>query len=288
MSRHPHLLASAAVLVVIGAAPSRLAAQDEDVELGWFDTAELSFVSTAGNSESSTLGLKNTLTRQWEKSKFRLLTKALRAESTTTTTLAIGDPDQFVIEESSNSELTAENFSVEARFDHHLREHLFWFLSSAWDRNEFSGIHNRYTSVGGIGIVHHDDEEWELATDYGVTYTRQEDVEPRGEAESFLGLRFSSTYRREITTSATLEGKLILDFNTDETDDFRSDATQSLKVSISERVAVKLTVQLLYDNVPSLQRVPLVANDRQTTLGSVQRPLDELDSVLTVALVIDL
>ena len=38
----------------------------DEPELGWSDQAELSYVLTAGNSESTTLGFKNELKRTWQ------------------------------------------------------------------------------------------------------------------------------------------------------------------------------------------------------------------------------
>ena len=50
----------------------------DDGDAGWKDTAELSYVLTAGNSESSTLGVKNTLSRDWDSSSFRVEAAAVR------------------------------------------------------------------------------------------------------------------------------------------------------------------------------------------------------------------
>ncbi len=60
----------------------------------------------------------------------------------------------------------------------------------------------------------------------------------------------------------------------------------SLAVSMSERLALKVSLQLLYDNLPSRRRVTLVGTDGTPTGGTVLVPLDELDTVFNVALVI--
>ena len=46
------------------------AAWAEEPKIGWSDQAELSYVLTAGNSESTTLGFKNELKRTWEAATF--------------------------------------------------------------------------------------------------------------------------------------------------------------------------------------------------------------------------
>ena len=72
-------------------------AAGEEPKLGWSDQADLSYVLTAGNSESTTLGLKNELKRTWEKSLFTFKVAAIRAESTTFVRTAIGTPTATMI-----------------------------------------------------------------------------------------------------------------------------------------------------------------------------------------------
>src|SRR5262249_35418341 len=66
----------------------------------WTDSAEFSYVATAGNAESTTLGFKNTLGRKWASSSIELKAGGVRASSTTTTRTAVatGPSTFFVIE----------------------------------------------------------------------------------------------------------------------------------------------------------------------------------------------
>ena len=66
--------------------PGAWAADDDKV---WSDTAEFSLVSTSGNSETMTLGFKNTLSRAWDRSAFALKAGGVLVESTTTSTFAV-------------------------------------------------------------------------------------------------------------------------------------------------------------------------------------------------------
>ena len=85
-------------VVWLAAAPP-VRAQDKPAAGGgaWSDAAEFSYVATAGNAQSTTLGFKNTLGRKWERSSFELKTGGVRASATTTTRTAVGPGPASVI-----------------------------------------------------------------------------------------------------------------------------------------------------------------------------------------------
>lgn len=58
------------------------------------------------------------------------------------------------------------------------------------------------------------------------------------------------------------------------------DWTNSLSVAMSERLALRASYQLRFDNLPALTSVPLGEE-------SVQVPLKKSDGALTVAIVVD-
>jgi hypothetical protein len=61
-----------------------------------------------------------------------------------------------------------------------------------------------------------------------------------------------------------------------------------VSVALSEALAFKTALQLLFDNQPALIAVPLVDAGGTPTGADVLAPGDEVDTVLTVALVIRL
>ena len=73
---------------------------------------------------------------------------------------------------------------------------------------------------------------------------------------------------------------LVVDENLNDTEDLRADWTNSLTVAMSERLALKTSLQVLFDNQPSLTAVPLGDSE-------VLTPLDKVDSIFTVALVVN-
>lgn len=260
--------------------PGTLAAQDERPR-GWSDVAELTFVLTAGNASSSTFGLKNTAEHLWEKAAFKLSFGAVRTESGKTTRTASGTPDNFTVSESTDTELTAENYFIKSRLDRSLGDVAFLFGGADWDRNTFAGIQNRYGFTGGAGKAWFEEETRRFKTDLGLTYTIQDDVVENPDADdSFLGLRGSYDYFRKLTETTGLTSILVVDQNLNTTEDLRADWTNSVAVAMSERLALKTSLQILYDKDPALTEVPLGE-------GTVLTPLKEVDSIFTVAIVVN-
>jgi putative salt-induced outer membrane protein YdiY len=255
-----------------------LTAQDERT-LGWTDVAELNFVFTSGNASSSTFGLKNTAERVWERSSFKLSAGALRAESGTVVRTATGTVDDFTISKETKTELTAESYFLKGRFDRALSQRSFLYGGADWNRNTFAGIQNRYGLGFGGGRSWFNEDTRRLKTDLGLTYTIQDDVAENPDVEdSFAGIRASYDFFHKLTETTDFSSGLVMDENLNNTDDFRADWTNAISVTMSERLALKTSLQLLFDNHPALTAVPL---------GDVEvlTPLGKFDSVFSVAIV---
>ncbi len=260
------------------------AQEEEEKPTGWEGSAELSAVMTSGNAESESFGLRTQWIRKKQASTLTLEASGLRAESTTTRRFGVGVPGDFRVVEVSTTELTAENYSIRGRRDRSLGEHVFWFVGGGWDRNTFAGIDNRYLGTVGAGHRWIDTETASFSTTYGLTYTRQEEVV--GASQSFAGLRLGYEYGRQVTATTKVGSVLVADGNLDQTSDYRLDFSNWVKVAMSDRLALKVSLQALYDNQPSLVELPLVdAMDLPT--GTVTAPLDELDLLWTAALVVN-
>jgi putative salt-induced outer membrane protein YdiY len=278
--------AALALGCLIAVAPA--GAGDEDNQ-GWVNSSELSLVATSGNSETTTLALKHTASREWQASRFKLELAALRAESDTGQRFAVGtSPDDFEVIDPSDPELTAENYAVSGRYEGDISEKLFWFAGGGWEKNEFAGIANRYVVEAGAGNVWFKSDSAHFITHYALTGTRQEDViEVPGASETFLGLRLDWDYFRQLTATTSYANLLTVDENLDETSDLRADLDQSLAVTINERLALKASLTLRYDAEPALEVLPLLRPDDLERLDVVLVELDELDVIFKTALVVN-
>ena len=121
------------------------------------------------------------------------------------------------------------------------------------------------------------------------TYTIQKDVESvPGADEAFGGIRATIDAVRRVSASADLTSTLIVDQNLEARGDVRGDWLNSLTVAIYEGLALKTSVQLLYDREPALVRVPLIDGAGTPTGQDVLVPGEKIDSVVTLTLVIKL
>ena len=257
-----------------------VAAQDERT-LGWSDKAEVTFVLTAGNAIARTFGLKNTAERVWERTTFKVNAGAVRTESGTTTRTATGTPENFTVTEDTKTEVTAEHYFIKSRLDRKITDGVFMYGAADWDRNTFAGIQNRFGFVAGGGRQWFETDTRKLKTDLGLTYTIQDDVvETPGGEDSFLGLRGSYDLFHKLTETTDVTSVLVVDESLNDTEDLRADWTNSIAVAMSDRLALKTSLQVLFDNQPSLTSVPLGDSE-------VLTPLDKVDSIFTVALVVN-
>ncbi len=266
--------------------PTLVSAQDAGFT--WSNATELSYVSTSGNASSSTFGLKGLLEGAGAPHQFKFEFGGVRASSSTTSRAAVGTPSDFTIVEIERSETTAESYFARTRYDRELGVG-FAFTGAGWDRNTFSGVQNRFQLMGGLGRTFVQSEAARLKADIGLTYTIQKDVDPApGAEEAFGGWRVSVDAMRAISGNAQLNSELVFNNSFEAADDVRADWLNSLSVSINSGLALKTSVQLLWDNVPALLSVPLESAGGGPTGVNVLTPSSKLDSVVTVTLVIRL
>lgn len=264
---------------------------EEEPATGWSDKAELSYVATDGNSEASTIGFKNELTRRWVKAELELKAGGIRVETTTFDRFAVGTPGNPTLMENATEEISAENYYLNGRFGRAISERVYWYVGAGWDRNEPSGIQNRYSSVAGVGNIWIRRDDLTFRTDYGLTFTKQEDViEVSGVDDTFAGVRITSKYEHKIGETTTVSNDTILDGNLDETSDFRVDTTNSVSVTMNSRLAIKVSLKWLFDNEPASEQVglfifPNVFPGTPDTM--VPRELDDLDTIFMTSLVIN-
>jgi putative salt-induced outer membrane protein YdiY len=251
----------------------------------WENATELSFVSTGGNASSTTFGVKASLIGTGEPNTFKLELGGIRASSDLTTRRAVGTPGSFTVTETTESDLTAASYFARARYDRAFNV-AFAFGGAGWDRNTFAGVENRYQVVTGVGRMWIDGESGRFKTDIGGTYTIQRDVQPRpGADDEFFGFRGSVEARRRLTATADYTSNLVVDQNLETSRDLRADWINSVAVSISEGLALKTSLQLLYDAQPANIPVPLF-DGGGAQIGTVSARGEEIDSVMTLTLVV--
>jgi putative salt-induced outer membrane protein YdiY len=248
----------------------------------WTNKTELSAVWTGGNSSSSTIGFKNDYRKKFGSSNLKILVNGLRAESSTFNRFAVGSEDDFELVEDETSELTAERYQFLTQYDQMIEKKLFWFTRLDWTRNQFAGIDNRYEFAGGLGHQWIDTDTRKFKTSYGIQYTVEDQVvDIEGEDDNFVSGNLAYTLMTKFG-NATFDQDAGMTVNLDETDDFRLNLTNGLSAQLIGKMALKVGLELIYDNNPSFELVPL-----QGSTLVVPFELDELDTAFTASLVID-
>ena len=251
----------------------------------WENATELSFVSTGGNASSTTFGVKASLTGTGAPNTVKLEIGGIRASSDITTRRADGTAASFTITETTSSETTASSYFARSRYDRAFAG-AFAFGGGGWERNTFAGVENRFSIVAGLGRTWVEGESGRFKTDIGGTYTIQRDVQPAaGADDEFFGARATIEATRRLTATADYSSMLIADQNLETTADFRADWINSIAVTISEGLALKTSLQLLYDAQPANVPVPLF-NAGGVQTGTVSARGDEIDRVVTLTLVV--
>ena len=254
---------------------------------GWSGAAELTLVLTAGNTETSTLGVRSEVARTWEDSALLIEMGAVRTESTTLTRKAIGtSPSSFRIMKESTKTVTAEKFDGRGRYERNLNSRTFWYGNMGWERNTFAGVQNRYFGGGGVGNTWANRARLLFKTSYGLSYILQNDVVTVVDAtNTFAGVQASYDYQQEMTENSTFTSVLVADENLDELGDLRVDLVNAIAVGMTSRLALKLSWQVLYDRQPSLVGLPLIGSQGFFTGDTVFAELETFDNLLTFALV---
>jgi len=272
-----------------GIAPRHGYAQDAPPD-GWSFLGELTSVMSAGNAKALTFGLGSTVERRAGPNLLKLEAGGLRTESTIITRRAIGSAGSYEIQVRENRETTAEAYNAGARLDRTVSERFFVYGGANWMRNTFSGIDSRTVLAVGAGNIWLDNETSRLRTSYAVTYTFQQDVVSNPDvSDRFGGARVGWEYWQRATPTTVFESKLVTDLNLDQTDDVRADLTNSVTVSISDAIALKPSLQLLWRNLPALTEVQLYSPIDESPLGvRVLTPLEKTDMLFRLALVVTL
>lgn len=256
----------------------------------WDNATEFAFVTTSGNASSTTLGLKSTLNGDSEVSSFKVELGGIRASSNFRMRTAVGTPGSFVVNETTRTDQSAANYYLRSRFDKDLGENNFFvFAGAGWARNTFAGFNNRFSFVAGFGDAWVNDETTLFKTDIGGTYTIQKDIEPTpGRSDGFGGLRATIEFTRALSETTDFLANLVADENLQNTEDLRVDLVTSLAFALTDGLAFKTSYQILFDNDPALVGVPLFDGGGTPAGVNVLVPSQDIDTFLTLSLVIKL
>jgi putative salt-induced outer membrane protein YdiY len=251
----------------------------------WKATAELSFVVTGGNTATSAFSLGTSFTRKWTNDTLLFKSYILRSNSTTTTRTARGTETDFDIIEEKIKRLVSENYLLAGQYDRRISKNLSGQVGLSWDRNRFAGVDDRIMFTTGFGYAFVEKARTQVRTAAGMTYTMRQYVGQ--DMASFAGLRFSVLADQKILDNSSVSTQFVFDDNLKRMKDWRFDWTNSVSASISKSLALKISLRMIYTNVPALQSLALFDLGGLPTGLFVQVPLKKLDTFLTTSIVIN-
>jgi len=236
-----------AVVTIALSAAGAIRAEEPAPKDGWKLDAGLSYLSTTGNSSTSSVGMNVDWERVAGDWRWQSGASALRAE------------------EDGNT--TAENYAAWGRASHVLSSRLSATGGLHGERNEFAGIDLRSVVDLGLSFKAVERPRWTVDTTGSATWTNEDRVGNDG-SDSFLGVLLAGRSEVKLSDHAATVQELRIEPNLDDTNDYRIDAKVSLESALTDVLALKVGYQLRYDNVPVSG---FRKTDTQTTASIVVR-----------------
>jgi len=202
----------------------------EDEPQRWHDEGEISYVDTSGNSEVTTLALKNKLTYQFsEKISGRWRVQALNGES--------------------NGERDAESYFTELRGDYAPTERYYNYLSANWFKDRFADIDHRYTFGAGSGYKFLTGLKHFLLGEAGLTYTIEK-LTNDSDTE-YLGGRLYTEYEYHFSEDTRFRQSLEALFDFEDMQNYMLNSETALITALNSVFSFKTSYVVKYDNKPA-------------------------------------
>ena len=243
MKRTLCLLAAAAALL---AAPAAFGEESAKSDKAWSDQAELSFVKTTGNTDTTSLSGKNRVS-------YRFLPRA-------TGTWTIGG-----LYSEDRGVTTAEKYATELRLDYLYTERAYAYALAGWNKDRFSGIDQRYYGGVGVGYKVLDGPKHFLAGEAGLNYTEENYTDNTD--SGFLTGRAFGKYEYAITKKNRLSQSAEYLYDFSDSSHFKVNAETAVLAALTDTFSLKAAYNVRYDHKP------------------VPADLKNTDTALTVALV---
>lgn len=214
------------LLAVALAAPPQPAPTPAPV---WDAKVGFSYLSTTGNTETSSGGFDAGFTRAWK---------------------------NWAVEGSANGvsatrrkRRTAESFGAQTRLKRRLRKYLHITLGLRWDRNRFAGLDSRQTADVSLQWEIRETPTWKLRALAGLSAGREDPRADRPMMDSFGGLLQVSGDAR-LSETASWDGQLTLFPNFNDSNDYRLHGRLGVQAALNQHLGLRLGYDLKYDHEP--------------------------------------
>lgn len=231
-----------AAWILVAAAFPAGAGEPPESEKAWSDQAEFSFVNTTGNTRTTTLAGKNTLTYKFTPA--------------TTGTWKIGG-----LHSKEKGHTTAANYATELRFDRAYTERVYAYLLAGWNKDRFAGIDGRIYGGGGAGYRVLSGPRHFLVGEAGPNYTAEEYVD--GSDSDFLTGRVFAKYEYAITKKNRFLQSLEYLHDFSDSAHFKLISETAIVAALTDVFSMKAGYAVRYDHKPvpaGIKRTDTVAS----------------------------
>ena len=272
-----------AAFLTLLAGPTFAQEAEEAPARNWSNSTELSWVLTSGNSDTNTFQVRNVYKYKWTKSELTWEAGALRAGSRDDR-YAVGTEEDFEVIE-PEVELDNNRLYSKLRYMRTINDRFFWYGAYDSSRDEPSNINRQLIGSGGVGNTWADRDRLVFRTTYGANYTN-EDLDLEG-VSNFAGYRLFYRLEAGVAASTKIESELTFDGSFVTGNDIRLDSLNGVTVAITDTVALKASLRLLFRNIPALEDIDLEDPESGIVIGKVIVSKEKLDSTFATSLVIN-
>ena len=217
-------------------------------EKKWADEAELSFVSTGGNTEVVSLSGKNLL-------KYAFTDKLLG-------TWRLG-----ALYGKNDNVKTAERYFTDLRLDYSFSDKIYFFGMGGWLKDKFTGIESRYFIGPGAGYRFLTGPKHFLDAEAGINFVTEDYINDT--EEEFLEGRLYGLYQYSLSEKNKFSQSLEFLYDFDDSDNYRINSETAFITALSNYLSLKTGYEIKHDNEP------------------VPATLKETDTILSVTLVVN-
>ncbi len=214
----------------------------------WQDEAELSYVSTGGNTDVTSLSAKNKLIYKF-------------------TDRLSGNWDLSALYGETDGDKTAERYATELRLDYAINERIYVGGAGGWLQDEFAGIEQRLYLGPTAGYKFILGPKHFLSAETGLDYVTEEYTNDKD--ADFMRGRAMGLYDFLLSEKSKFTQSLEYLHDFDNADNYNINSVTALITSLSDTFSIKTSYEVHFDNEP------------------VPDSLEETDTILSVALIVN-
>ena len=215
----------------------------------WKDEGEISFVDTGGNTDVSTLSVKNIM-------EYNVSERLLSSWK------------MHMLYGKSDGVKNAENYLTELRLDYSVTDRLYSAALVGWYKDEFAGIRRRYHLGPKVGYKFLVGPASFLFSEAGLNYTTEEYTDDT--SNDYLSGNILAKYEYAFTNKNKFSQSLEYIHDFDNSSNYNINSVTALITALNGNLSLKTSYEIKYDNEP------------------VPSTLKKADTILALTLVINI